>query len=230
MAAPDNTPKPDTEPKADAKAPKAKATEMTPAQLAAAAYELRPAASGKVEDGIWGSIGKEGGDGIVVNAEPGWDYRWLVATDYGPDGRALHAARQGLVDRGFEVISGPLYNGPPRREFVSGRSAVELWRRPQRLADEEWRALLAKSCLDERYASQYHRRCCAEGAPQTRYLPEALEYAMLVIHGLAKDTQRLNPTREHVIALARRAPVHPLGFGPGAKSDPLHEAFASIAR
>lgn len=220
-------PKPD--PKAEPKA-KAKASDLSPSQLAAAAYELRPPASGSVEDGIWGAVASDQGTGVVVGAEPGWDHRWLTPTDFGPDGRALHQARQGLVDRGFAAISGPCYSGPVRKEFVAGRPGVELWRRPSKIADEEWRALLAKSCLDERWASQYWRRCCSEGAPQTRYLPEALEYAMLVIHGLAKDVNRLNPTREHVIALARRAPVHPLGVGPGSKSDPLREAFAQLAR
>lgn len=218
-----------TQEKPAEKAEKKRSADLAPSQLAAAAFDLRPA-SVAPEEAIWGAAGSDQVSGVVVNAEPGYDYRFLVATDYAPDGRALHQERQAFVDRGFVAVSGPCYSGPQRREFVSGRSAVEIWRRPQRIHDEEWRALLAKSCLDERWASQYWRRCCAEGAPQKRYLPEPLEYAMLVVHGLAKDTQRLNPTREHIIALARRATVHPLGFGPGSKPDPLRDAFAQLAR
>lgn len=206
-------------------APGAGAKDITPAQAAAAQFELRRPSKDRVAEGIWGNIGDGDVGGVVVNGNINEDYRFLVATDYPADGRALHQARQELADRGFEPISGPLYTGPTRREFVAGRAAVELWSRPKALADDEWRASLAKSCLSSTWAQMYWRRSCMEGAPQVRWLPEALEYATLVVHGLAKDTKNLRPTREHIIALARRAPVHPAGT---SKSDPLRDAFAQL--
>jgi hypothetical protein len=208
--------------------------ELTPAQMAAAAYELqRPRVP--ANESIWSSVEGEGGRTNIRNANPDLDYRTLDTSLYPADGRQLYAERQKLTDRGYEPISGPLYKGAPRREFI-GVATVELWARPIELANEEFRVRIARSCLSEQYANYYWRRCCAEDAPEKRWLPEPLEYAMLVHHGLQPDTKALmtrpgvgrDLARERTIItnLARKVDVHPRGSAP----DPVREAFASMGK
>ncbi len=209
--------------------------ELTPAQLGAAAYEVtKPRV--KPEDAIWARLDGEAASGQVVNADPALDYRFLDAASYAADGRRLYEDRQALVNRGFEPISGPLYKGPQRREFVPGVSTAELWCRPRRLADDEFRVLLARNCLSPSWAKIYYRRCVAEGAPERRYLPEGLEYAMLVHHDLLADSKRVlikpgvprDHARERLVItnLARTAPVHPYS---ATQADPVRDAIAAAA-
>lgn len=216
---------------ADPKADKADPKTLAPAQIAAQ-HELRVPVVEPAQQ-IWGEIGADGagpGGSLVVNADPNTDYRFLEPDTYPADGRALTAARQRYMDRGYQPITGPLYKGEPRREYVPGRS-VELWARPIELAEEEWRADFCRRLLDERWVQIYWRRCCAEGAPERRWLPdlgavgEALEYAVLVVHGLQKDTKRLAPTRDNIVAFARRVPVHPRRTT--AQTDPVRAAWAT---
>lgn len=218
-------------PKNDDKATDGKA-EAAPAALAAGAYELqKPRAAPK--DAIWAKVDGDGSATQIRNADPTLDYRILDTAQYPPDGRALYAARQRLTDRGFDPISGLLYKGSPRREFV-GVPTAEIWARSIDLDDEEFLARLAKSCLSAQYANYYWRRCVAEGAPEKRWLPEPLEYAMLVHHGLQHDTKRLmtrpgavpdvERERTIIINLVRKVKVHPRGSQP----DPVREAFAEF--
>ncbi len=218
---------------AEKAAPQADPKTLSPAQIAAQQHELRAPVVEPAQQ-IWGDIGTDGaalGGSLVVNGDPNSDYRFLEPDTYPADGRALTVARQRLMDRGYQAITGPLYKGEVvRREYVPGRS-VEIWARPIDLAEEEWRADFCKRLLDERWVQIYWRRCCAEGAPERRWLPdlgpvgEALEYAVLVVHGLAKDTKRLSPTREHIVSFARRVPVHPLRTK--AQTDPVRAAWAT---
>lgn len=210
------------------------ASTLSAAQVAAGAYELQPARQ-KPEDSFWGELEAQGG-ALIAHAQPDLDYRFLLASEYPADGRQLYEHRQALVNRGFEAISGPLYKGPARPEHVPGQSTAEVWARPRRFADEEFRVRLARSCLNETFAKIYHRRCVAEGAPQKRYLPEALEYAMLVHHDLLTDTRGIvrQPGRTRDIAaerrlitsLARVAPVHPHAD----RRDPVREAIAAAQK
>lgn len=209
-------------------------SDLTPAQLAAAQYELRRSST-PTNELIWSGVDAEGVRSAIRNADPSLDYRILDGAQYPPDGRKLFNERQALMDRGFEPISGPLYKGAPRREFVPIGTA-EMWARPIDVADEEFRVRIARSCLSLRYAEYYYRRCVAEEAPEKRFLPEALEYAMLVHHDLLDDTKRLmtrpgqnrdlERERGIIIALARQVKVRPRGATP----DPIREAFANFSR
>lgn len=207
---------------------------LTPAQLAAANFELQaPRAAPK--DSLWASVEGDGGRASIRNAKAELDYRLLDTAQFPADGRQLYSERQKLVDKGYEPISGPLYKGPVRTEFV-GVATAELWARPIELENEAFRVRIARSCLSERFAQYYHRRCCAEDAPEKRWLPEAIEYAMLVHHGLLQDTKHLmsrpGEPRDHarerlvITNLARKVDVHPRGAAP----DPVREAFANMGK
>lgn len=209
-------------------------SDLTPAQLSAAQYELRKSST-PTNELIWSGVDGEGSRSAIRNANPDLDYRVIDTASFPPDGRKLYNERQALTDRGFEPISGPLYKGTPRREFVPVGTA-EVWARPIELADEEFRVRMARSCLSLRYAEYYYRRCVADEAPEKRFLPEALEYAMLVHHDLLDDSKRLmtrpgqnrdlERERGIIINLARQVKVRPRGSAP----DPVREAFSTFSR
>ena len=207
---------------------------LTPAQLSAASFELQKPKTA-LADMLWAKVEGDGLRSKIRNAARELDYRILDTALFPGDGRALYSERQKLMNRGFEPISGPLYKGDARPEFVDIATA-ELWARPRDLDDEEFRVRVARQCLSEWFANYYFRRCCAEDAPEKGWLPEALEYAMLVHHGLLDDTKHLmrrpgaerDLARERLIItnLARKVKVHPRGTAP----DPVREAFAESLR
>lgn len=187
-------------------------TSMSPAQLAARRFTLeRPDVDPR--ERAWsqatGVTTRQG----VVNAEDGFDYRYLVTSQYPADGRELHAERQKLVSRGFEPITGPLAADPEAaREYVLDEPSAEVWRRVQDIADDEWRAELARRCLDKAFAEHYRRRCVMPGAPEDKWLPSPLADAMLVHHGLedrANLRGQAGKLADRIKAMCRKFRVHP---------------------
>lgn len=210
-------------------APETAADNLTEAQRAAAQYELRAGPPGSSR---WDVLDEGASSDLVSGTEHGWDYRFLIGSAYPADGRALYEDRQRLAERKFVPVSGPLYKGPARREHVPSQPTAEVWRRPQAEADDDWRLELARSCLNRQFARAYFRRCVTHQVA-TRWLSEPLEYAMLVFHGLAKDTKGVFPIprslaheRKVIINLARRTVVHPNADKP----DTFKAAFAEAAK
>lgn len=193
-------------------APPKPVEEMPPvAPPQAMALPIQPAPQ-NIEELAWGSLGDEDTGSLVVGAERGWVYGWIRPADYPNDGRELRDVRQRLVTRGWEPVTGPLYKGPPRVEYVPGRPDLEVWRMAQARWDNEWRVDMARQVLDSRSAERYWRHHVKENAAARGRggLPKNVEDAMLAYHKLVVFPGRPNPpTREQLITMVRRMPVHP---------------------
>ena len=162
-----------------------------------------------LEERAWDELDGDSVGGIdIVSAEPGWRYTTLRPADFPIDGREIHTIRQRMTTRGYEPCNGPLYKGKPRKEYVPGRPDLEIWRMPQARADNEWRIEMARQVLDKRAAERYWRHNVKGG--RKGGLPPKLEEGMLAYHGLLTlPGKRPPPTREQLIAMVRRMPVHP---------------------
>lgn len=159
------------------------------------------------EDRAWGLLDREEAGVLVVGEEPGYRYTWIRPADYPPDGREVQAIRSRMQSRGWEAVSGPLYTGPARHEYVPGRPDLEIWRMPQARWDNEWRVDMARQVLDRRSAERYWRH---KKGGQVGGLPKHIEDAMFAFHGLVHYPGRPNPpSRDQLIAMVRRMPVHP---------------------
>ena len=159
-----------------------------------------------VDDLAWQSFETEDSGSLVANAERGHVYGWLRPADYPPDGRQVQHERQKLITRGWEPRNGPLCKAPGP-EYVPNRPELEIWRVSQSRFDNEWRVDMARSVLDRRYADR-HYRWCEKGSKKG--LPQNIATAMYAFHGLmAIPGKPTPPTREQMIAMVRRMPVHP---------------------
>lgn len=160
-----------------------------------------------VDDLVWDSLAGEDSGDLVVNAEKGYVYTWLRPADYPPDGRQIQHERQKYVTRGWEPRNGPLCKNPGP-EYVTNRPELEIWRVSQARYDNEWRADMARSVLDRRYADRYYR--WTEKGNKKPGLPAGIVSAMYAFHGLMVIPGKpVPPTREQLIAMVRRMPVHP---------------------
>lgn len=165
-------------------------------------------AAANVDELAWQALESEDSGSLVTNAERGYVYTWLRPADHPPDGRQIEHERQKLLMRGWEPCSGPLRQGQPGREFVANRPELEIWRVTQARYDNEWRVDMARSVLDRRYADRYYRWC--ERGNKKGGLPPRLAEAMYAFHGLMKIPGKpAPPTRDQLIAMVRRMPVHP---------------------
>lgn len=182
------------------------ATEPAPVIPTVTLPPIQPAPDNLL-DKAWEELDGDSGPADIIGAEPGWRYTTIRPADYPVDGREVHAIRQRLTTRGYEPVSGPLYKGPPRPEYVAGRPDLELWRMPQALADNEWRIEMARTVLDPRAASRYWRHSIKGG--RRGGLPKNIEDGMLAFHGLITLPGRNPPTREQLVAMVRRMRVHP---------------------
>lgn len=178
---------------------------LTPVQILP---PIEPPAA-DLEERAWDELDDDSAGGIdIVGAEPGWRYTTIRPADFPVDGREIHTIRQRMTTRGYEPCNGALYKGKPRREYVPGRPDLEIWRMPQARADNEWRIDMARQVLDKRAAERYWRHNVKGG--RKGGLPAKLEEGMLAFHGLLTlPGQRKPPTREQLIAMVRRMPVHP---------------------
>jgi hypothetical protein len=198
-------------PKTDAKAEDGEggAVVAPPAPLVAPVVlpPIEPPAA-DLEERAWDELDDDAGAVDIVGAEAGWRYTTIRPADYPIDGREIHAIRQRMTTRGYEPCNGPLYKGKPRKEYVPGRPDLEIWRMPQARADNEWRIEMARQVLDKRAAERYWRHNIKGG--RKGGLPPRLEEGMLAYHGLITlPGKRPPPTREQLIAMVRRMPVHP---------------------
>ncbi len=176
--------------------------------VAPSAVAALAAAPTNVEERAWEDLDNDSSGSDVVNAEKGYRYQWLRPADYPPNGVQVQHDRQKLINRGWEPCSGPAYNGTPRPEYVANRPELEIWRIPQKRFDNEWLVDMAKSVLDRRYAARYFAHC--EKGGQNGGLPKNLAEAMYAYHGIMKIPGRPTPpTREQIITMVRRMPVHP---------------------
>jgi hypothetical protein len=187
-------------------------TSLSPAQLAAKRFSLeKPTIDPR--DRAWANSTQVDVTQGVANAVPGYDYRYLVTSQYPADGRELHDERQRLVTRGFEPITGPLADDPTAaREYVRDEPTAEIWRRPQEIADDEWRAQLARNVLSLSWAEHYHRRCILGTKPENRWLGVPLEEAMMAHHGLStrpQDRGQRGQLADRIRSLCRKFRVHP---------------------
>lgn len=178
-----------------------------PVSLAPPLPAITPAPA-DVEAHAWeGFEGEDSGD-LVTNAEKGWVYSWLRPADYPPLSVQIQHERQKLINRGWVPCSGPLYVGAPRPEFVPNRPELEIWRCSQGCYDNEWRIDMARSVLDRRFADRHYR--WVEKGTKRPGLPANIVAAMYAYHGLMQIPGKpIPPTREQLIALVRRMPVHP---------------------
>lgn len=187
-------------------------TSLSPAQLAAKRFALEKPTIDPRERAWSASTEDETLQGIA-NAVAGYDYRYIVTSQYPADGRELHEERQRLVTRGFEAITGPLAEDPAAaREYVRDEPTAEIWRRVQEIADDEWRAQLARNCLSRPWAEHYNRRCILGDKPENRWLGKPLEEAMLAHHGLSKnphDQALRDRNADRIRSLCRKFRVHP---------------------
>lgn len=180
----------------------------TPAPVFTPAVALPPIVPmpANVEDLAWEGLESEDSGSPVVNGEKGFVYSWLRPADYPPLSVQIQHERQKLVTRGWEPCSGPLCK-VPRTEYVPNRPELEIWRIPQARYDNEWRVDMARSVLDRRYADR-HYRWVEKG--NKKGLPVNIAQAMYAFHGLmAIPGKPLPPTRDQMIAMVRRMPVHP---------------------
>jgi len=165
-----------------------------------------------IDDLAWSSLGNEDTGSFVSNAERGYVYSWIRPADYAVDGRELRDVRQRLVTRGWEARTGPLAQSATNPELIPGRPDLEIWRMSQARWDNEWRVDMARHVLDQRSAERYWRHHVKQEAPGRGRggLPKNVEDAMLAYHGLVVFPGKPTPpTREQLIAMVRRMPVHP---------------------
>lgn len=187
-------------------------TSLSPAQLAAKRFVLeKPTVDPR--ERAWSAATQDVASQGVSNAVAGYDYRYLVTSQYPADGRELHDERQKLVTRGFEPITGPIADDPTAaREYVRDEPTAEIWRRPQEIADDEWRAQLARNVLTLSWAEHYHRRCILGTKPENRWLGVPLEEAMMAHHGLSTLPQhrgQRGQLADRIRSLCRKFRVHP---------------------
>lgn len=145
--------------------------------------------------------------GDVVNAERGYQYTYTPAKDYASSPAALADWRMKMRERGFEPVNGPEYKGQMRPEYHASEPSAEIWRRPQSLYDDEWRAALAAKCFSYHFADYYRRHTGA-----LPWLPVKLRDAIFTWHGLKGDGKGMQHTpalRAEIINLCRRVKVHP---------------------
>lgn len=161
-----------------------------------------------LEARAWDALEGDSASTDIVGAEPGWQYTTVRPGDFPVDGREIQSLRQRMTTRGYEPCNGPLYKGAPRKEYVPGRPDLEIWRMSQARADNEWRVDMARQVLEKRAAERYWRHNIKGG--KKGGLPPRLETGMLAFHGLIKlPGDQAPPTREQLIAMVRRMPVHP---------------------
>lgn len=187
-------------------------TSLSPAQLAAKRFALeRPTVDPR--ERAWSQATEDRGKNGIVNADPGYDYRYLVTSQYPADGRELHADRQRLLSRGYEPVTGPLAeSAETAREYVRDEPSAEVWRRPQDIADDEWRANLARRLLDRTWVEHYRRRCVMPNHPEVSWLPRDLVDVILVHHGLESRPHlrgQAGQLAERIKSMCRKFRVHP---------------------
>lgn len=187
-------------------------TSLSPAQLAARRFVLEePTIS--PSDRAWSLATTEESVQGVILAQPGHDYRYLITSQYPADGRELHNARQKLMSRGFVAVTGPIAADPyAAREYVRDEPTAEIWRRPIDIANDEWRAGLARNILSVSFAEHYQRRCILGTKPENRWLGVALEEAMFAHHGLSQrpqDKGQAGQLADRIKSLCRKFRVHP---------------------
>ena len=110
--------------------------------------------------------------GDVRNADPGFQYTYIVAGDYSE--AALQAHRQVLVDEGWKPRTGP-YAKTPGTEYVASKGDVEIWRRPAVVANADHLDRLATCVASPEWFRQYLRH-------ERDQLPEPVKLAALVYH------------------------------------------------
>lgn len=153
--------------------------------------------------------------GDIANTEDGFQYIYTPTRDYVGQGPALADWRLKMKARGFKPVNGPEYRGAQRPEYHVSEPSAEIWRRPAKLRDDEWRAQLAWLCLENRYFAEYHKR--HPGA--LPWLPQALRdaiYERFNLKGDGKGEVNTPELRARIISLCRRMKVHP---GPPASED-----------
>lgn len=140
--------------------------------------------------------------GDVRNAEPGYQYTYILPGDYSEV--ALQGHRQSLVDEGFQPRTGP-YAGPkPGNEYVAGKGDVEIWRRPESVANAEHLDRLTTCVLSPDWFRQYRRH-------ERGQLPDEVRFAALVYHGIEQPPAgKSKPTADQMRALIfRHVKPHP---------------------
>jgi hypothetical protein len=185
MAAPRNT-----EPTAtEAETPAPPVVVAQPAQTVTLPVRMTP----KVDPRQAFRAGSKASAGVVVGAEPGYQYTYVTGSECRTP-QEFQARRQRLVDGGWEPRSGPLYTGPMTSEYVPDQPDAEIWRRTHEVEGFEWLRDLCECMKMELWTSLYLRG--------SHWLPQPVHEALLAYHGLVPLPSGVpKPTLEQVFDL-----------------------------
>lgn len=162
----------------------------TPTQAVTLPVRMEP----KVDPKTAFRSGSKAPAGMVVGAEPGYQYTYISAGECRTP-QEFQARRQRLVDGGWEPRSGPLYSGPMTSEHVPDQPSAEIWRRTHEVEGYEWLRDLCESMKMELWATLYLRG--------SHWLPAPVHEALLAYHGLVPLPAGIpRPSLEQVFDLA----------------------------